>query len=152
EFIEQDVEEARKKLPRPLDVIEGPMMSAMAAVGELFGTGTMYLPQVVKSARVMTQGVAYLEPFIAAERAGGVKSNGKMVIATLEGDDDDLRKNSGGVVARWNDYALLDLGVLRPAEKVLARAQEENADIVGLGCLITPSLHEIVHVAKELQR
>jgi 5-methyltetrahydrofolate--homocysteine methyltransferase len=152
EFIEQDVEEARLKLSRPLDVIEGPMMSAMAVVGELFGTGKMFLPQVVKSARVMKQGVAYLEPFMAAERAGGIKSNGKMVIATVKGDVHDIGKNIVGVVARCNNYEVIDLGVMVPAEKILARAQEENADIVGLSGLITPSLDEMVHVAKEMQR
>lgn len=153
EFIEADVEEARQKLPRPLDVIEGPMMGAMAVVGELFGAGKMFLPQVVKSARVMKQGVAYLEPFMDAERAGGVaKSNGKMVIATVKGDVHDIGKNIVGVVARCNNYEVVDLGVMVPADKILARAQEENADIVGLSGLITPSLDEMVHVAKEMQR
>src|SRR5690606_16765310 len=140
EFIEADVEEARLKLARPLDVIEGPMMGGMAVVGELFGAGKMFLPQVVKSARVMKQGVAYLEPFMDAERAGGVaKSNGKMVIATVKGDVHDIGKNIVGVVARCNNYEVVDLGVMVPADKILARAREEQADIVGLSGLITPS-------------
>ncbi len=153
EYIEADVEEARQKLPRPLDVIEGPMMAGMAVVGELFGTGKMFLPQVVKSARVMKQGVAYLEPYMDAERKDGVaKSNGKMVIATVKGDVHDIGKNIVGVVARCNSYEVIDLGVMVPAAKILARAQEENADIVGLSGLITPSLDEMVNVAQEMQR
>jgi 5-methyltetrahydrofolate--homocysteine methyltransferase len=153
EFIEADVEEARTTLSRPLDVIEGPMMGGMAVVGELFGAGKMFLPQVVKSARVMKQGVAYLEPFMDAERNGGVaKTNGKMVIATVKGDVHDIGKNIVGVVARCNNYEVVDLGVMVPADKILARAREENADIVGLSGLITPSLDEMVHVAKEMTR
>jgi 5-methyltetrahydrofolate--homocysteine methyltransferase len=153
EFVEVDVEEARQKSARPLDVIEGPMMGGMAVVGELFGAGKMFLPQVVKSARVMKQGVAYLEPYMDAEREGAVaKTNGKMVIATVKGDVHDIGKNIVGVVARCNNYEVIDLGVMVPADKILARAIEEKADIVGLSGLITPSLDEMVHVAKEMQR
>jgi 5-methyltetrahydrofolate--homocysteine methyltransferase len=153
EYVEVDVEEARQKSGRPLDVIEGPMMGGMSVVGELFGAGKMFLPQVVKSARVMKQGVAYLEPYMDAERSGSVaKAKGKMVIATVKGDVHDIGKNIVGVVARCNNYDVIDLGVMVPADKILARAVEEKADIVGLSGLITPSLDEMVHVAKEMQR
>jgi 5-methyltetrahydrofolate--homocysteine methyltransferase len=152
EFIEQDCEEARLKLGRPLLVIEGPMMDGMGVVGELFGAGKMFLPQVVKSARVMKRGVAYLEPYMNKEQQAGARAQGRVVMATVKGDVHDIGKNIVGVVLRCNNYHVVDLGVMVPADKILKAAVDENADIVGLSGLITPSLDEMVFVAKEMQR
>ncbi len=157
-FIELDTEEARAKLGRPLLVIEGPLMDGMSVVGDLFGAGKMFLPQVVKSARVMKKAVAYLFPFMEAEKAAMeaagqvVKAQGKIVLATVKGDVHDIGKNIVGVVLACNNYEVIDLGVMVPAEKILARAKEVNADIIGLSGLITPSLEEMVHVAREMER
>lgn len=151
EFIEQDTEEARQQVPRPIEVIEGPLMSGMNVVGDLFGEGKMFLPQVVKSARVMKQAVAYLEPFIEASREAG-RSNGKIVLATVKGDVHDIGKNIVGVVLQCNNYEIIDLGVMVPGEKILKTAREVNADIIGLSGLITPSLDEMVNMAKEMER
>ena len=151
EFIEQDTEEARQQAARPIEVIEGPLMDGMNVVGDLFGEGKMFLPQVVKSARVMKQAVAYLEPFIEASKEKG-SSNGKMVIATVKGDVHDIGKNIVGVVLQCNNYEIIDLGVMVPADKILRTAREVNADLIGLSGLITPSLDEMVNVAKEMER
>jgi len=151
EFIEQDTEEARQQVPRPIEVIEGPLMSGMNVVGDLFGEGKMFLPQVVKSARVMKQAVAYLEPFIEASKEAG-RSNGKIVLATVKGDVHDIGKNIVGVVLQCNNYEIIDLGVMVPGEKILKTAREVNADIIGLSGLITPSLDEMVNMAKEMER
>ena len=152
EYIVADVTEAHEQLKRPLSVIEGPMMDGMKVVGDLFGAGKMFLPQVVKSARVMKQGVAYLMPFMEAEAAGGARSQGKIVIATVKGDVHDIGKNIVAVVLRCNNYEVIDLGVMVPTEKILKTALDEGADIIGLSGLITPSLDEMVHVAKEMER
>ena len=154
-FAETDAEEARQLSPRPLDVIEGPLMDGMNIVGDLFGAGKMFLPQVVKSARVMKKAVAWLLPFIEAEklRTGGTgKSNGKIVMATVKGDVHDIGKNIVGVVLRCNNFDVVDLGVMVPAQKILDTAIAENADMIGLSGLITPSLEEMSHVAREMQR
>lgn len=151
EFIESDTEEARQQASRPIEVIEGPLMAGMNVVGDLFGEGKMFLPQVVKSARVMKQAVAYLEPFIEASKEKG-STNGKMVIATVKGDVHDIGKNIVGVVLQCNNYEIIDLGVMVPAEKILKTAREVNADLIGLSGLITPSLDEMVNVAKEMER
>ncbi|UNK57040.1 methionine synthase [Pseudoxanthomonas daejeonensis] len=154
-FVEEDTEEARQQSSRPLDVIEGPLMDGMNVVGDLFGAGKMFLPQVVKSARVMKKAVAYLLPWIEAEklRTGDAgKSNGKIVMATVKGDVHDIGKNIVGVVLACNNFEVVDLGVMVPAQKILEVAQAENADIIGLSGLITPSLEEMSHVARELQR
>jgi len=151
DFIEQDVEEARQKLPRPLDVIEGPLMDGMKVVGDLFGAGKMFLPQVVKSARAMKRAVAYLEPFMEKDKAGG-SSAGKIVVATVKGDVHDIGKNIVGVVLGCNGYEVIDLGVMVPAARILETALSERCDAIGLSGLITPSLDEMVHVAKEMQR
>ena len=155
QYIETDTEEARALSTRPLDVIEGPLMSGMNVVGDLFGAGKMFLPQVVKSARVMKKAVAYLLPFIEAEklRTGDVgKNNGKIVMATVKGDVHDIGKNIVGVVLACNNFEVVDLGVMVPAQVILDRAREENADLIGLSGLITPSLEEMSHVAREMQR
>jgi 5-methyltetrahydrofolate--homocysteine methyltransferase len=154
DFIEADVEEARRTLPRPLAVIEGPLMDGMNVVGDLFGSGRMFLPQVVKSARVMKQAVAYLLPYMEQERDGRshVSTNGKIVLATVKGDVHDIGKNIVGVVLQCNNYEVIDLGVMVPAEKILETAIAEQADIVGLSGLITPSLDEMCHVAAEMER
>jgi len=154
EFIAADVEEARKNAPRPLAVIEGPLMDGMNVVGDLFGSGRMFLPQVVKSARVMKQAVAHLMPFMEQERDGRShsSSNGKIVLATVKGDVHDIGKNIVGVVLQCNNYDVVDLGVMVPAEKILQAAIAEQADIVGLSGLITPSLDEMCHVAAEMER
>jgi 5-methyltetrahydrofolate--homocysteine methyltransferase len=152
EYIEQDAEEARVKLGRPLSVIEGPMMEGMGTVGELFGAGKMFLPQVVKSARVMKRGVAYLEPFMDREKQAGARAQGKIVMATVKGDVHDIGKNIVGVVLRCNNYEVIDLGVMCACDKILAAATEHGADVVGLSGLITPSLDEMVFVGKEMQR
>ena len=151
-FVEQDTEEARKGAQRPIEVIEGPLMDGMNVVGDLFGAGKMFLPQVVKSARVMKQAVSYLIPFIEKGRSGRTQSNWKIVMATVKGDVHDIGKNIVGVVLRCNNYEVLDLGVMVPAQKILQTAREEGADIVGLSGLITPSLEEMVHVAEEMDR
>jgi 5-methyltetrahydrofolate--homocysteine methyltransferase len=153
EFIDQDTEEARQQAERTLHVIEGPLMDGMNVVGDLFGAGKMFLPQVVKSARVMKKAVAYLEPYLEAEKAEcATSSQGKILLATVKGDVHDIGKNIVGVVLQCNNYEVIDLGVMIPAEEILQRAQEEKVDIVGLSGLITPSLDEMVHVAKEMQR
>ncbi|RME16926.1 MAG: methionine synthase, partial [Bacteroidetes bacterium] len=151
EFIEKDTEEARVKLGDPLKVIEGPLMEGMNIVGDLFGSGKMFLPQVVKSARVMKKAVAYLQPFLLAQQKKGEKK-GKILLATVKGDVHDIGKNIVGVVLACNNYEIVDLGVMVPAEKIIERAKEENADIVGLSGLITPSLDEMIYVAKEMER
>jgi len=154
DYIDQDTEEARQKYPKPLSVIEGPLMSGMNVVGDLFGSGKMFLPQVVKSARVMKKAVAYLMPFMEAEkqRLGDYRAQGKILLATVKGDVHDIGKNIVGVVLGCNNYDVIDLGVMVPCEKILAAAREQKADIVGLSGLITPSLDEMVHVAKEMTR
>jgi 5-methyltetrahydrofolate--homocysteine methyltransferase len=153
DWIETDVEEARLAAARPLDVIEGPLMAGMQVVGDLFGAGKMFLPQVVKSARVMKKAVACLEPYLQAEKAAGAaRTNGKIVLATVKGDVHDIGKNIVGVVLQCNNYEVVDLGVMVPAERILEKARAENADLVGLSGLITPSLDEMVHVAHEMQR
>jgi 5-methyltetrahydrofolate--homocysteine methyltransferase len=156
DFIEADVEEARRKAERPLHVIEGPLMDGMNIVGDLFGSGRMFLPQVVKSARVMKQAVAYLMPFMEQEKKEkgleARRSNGKIVMATVKGDVHDIGKNIVGVVLQCNNYEVIDLGVMVPAEKVLQTAREVYADIIGLSGLITPSLDEMCHVAAEMER
>jgi 5-methyltetrahydrofolate--homocysteine methyltransferase len=153
EYIEQDTEEARKLFSRPLEVIEGPLMDGMNVVGELFGSGKMFLPQVVKSARVMKTAVAYLTPFIEAEKQAGEQTfKGKILMATVKGDVHDIGKNIVGIVLACNNYEILDLGVMVPAEKILRIAVEEKVDIIGLSGLITPSLDEMVHVASEMER
>jgi 5-methyltetrahydrofolate--homocysteine methyltransferase len=157
-YIDVDTEEARAKLGKPLSVIEGPLMDGMSIVGDLFGAGKMFLPQVVKSARVMKKAVAYLTPFMEAEKAAmaargeAVKAQGKIVLATVKGDVHDIGKNIVGVVLACNNYEVIDMGVMVPCEKILERAKQENADIIGLSGLITPSLDEMVHVAKEMER
>ncbi len=154
-WVEEDTEEARQQAARPLDVIEGPLMDGMNVVGDLFGAGKMFLPQVVKSARVMKKAVAYLLPFIEAEklRTGDVgKSNGKIVMATVKGDVHDIGKNIVGVVLACNNFEVIDLGVMVPAQKIIDTALAENADLIGVSGLITPSLEEMSHVAREMQR
>ena len=154
DFIEEDTEEARQRADRPLDVIEGPLMAGMQVVGDLFGEGKMFLPQVVKSARAMKRAVAYLEPFMEAEQAAGgtPRARGKAVLATVKGDVHDIGKNIVGVVLGCNDYDVIDLGVMVPAERILDTAVEEEADVVGLSGLITPSLDQMVDVAREMER
>ncbi|MEZ5978804.1 MAG: methionine synthase [Planctomycetota bacterium] len=152
DFVEQDTEEARQEYPRPLDIIEGPLMDGMRVVGDLFGAGKMFLPQVVKSARAMKKAVAYLEPFMDAERAeGDSRTQGKIVLATVKGDVHDIGKNIVGVVLACNNYEIVDLGVMVPCEKILDTAVAEGADAIGLSGLITPSLDEMCTVAKEMQ-
>ncbi|MFG1173032.1 methionine synthase [Erwiniaceae bacterium CAU 1747] len=151
EFIEEDTEAARQLSARPIEVIEGPLMAGMNVVGDLFGEGKMFLPQVVKSARVMKQAVAYLEPYIEASKEKG-STSGKIVLATVKGDVHDIGKNIVGVVLQCNNYEIIDLGVMVPSDKILKTAREANADIIGLSGLITPSLDEMVNVAKEMER
>ncbi|HZF01044.1 MAG TPA: methionine synthase, partial [Methylomirabilota bacterium] len=153
DFIDADTEEARQKYAKPLLVIEGPLMSGMNVVGDLFGSGKMFLPQVVKSARVMKKAVAYLQPFLEAEKSSGAaKTQGKILLATVKGDVHDIGKNIVGVVLRCNNYEIIDLGVMVPCEKILQTAIDEKVDIIGLSGLITPSLDEMVHVAREMER
>ncbi len=153
EFIDEDVEEARQQFTRPLEVIEGPLMAGMNVVGDLFGEGKMFLPQVVKSARVMKKAVAYLFPYLEAEKAeGGNSSAGKVLLATVKGDVHDIGKNIVGVVLACNNFEIIDLGVMVPPEKILQAAQEHKVDILGLSGLITPSLEEMIHIAKEMER
>ena len=154
DFVEADAEEARQRYERPLDVIEGPLMAGMQVVGDLFGAGKMFLPQVVKSARAMKRAVAYLEPYMEAERAAGRagRTQGKVVLATVKGDVHDIGKNIVGVVLGCNNYEVVDLGVMVPADRVLDVAAEEGADVVGLSGLITPSLDQMVDAAREMER
>ena len=154
DFIDQDVEEARRTYHTPLDIIEGPLMAGMNVVGDLFGSGKMFLPQVVKSARVMKKAVAYLLPFMEEEkrRSGGRRTNGRILLATVKGDVHDIGKNIVGVVLGCNNYEVIDLGVMVPSEKILATAREHKVDMIGLSGLITPSLDEMVHVAREMTR
>jgi 5-methyltetrahydrofolate--homocysteine methyltransferase len=152
EFVEEDAEVARQEAKRPLDVIEGPLMDGMNVVGDLFGSGKMFLPQVVKSARVMKKAVAYLVPFIEEAQDGARRSNGTVVMATVKGDVHDIGKNIVGVVLQCNNFEVIDLGVMVPSSKILEVAREKGADIIGLSGLITPSLDEMVHNAKEMQR
>jgi 5-methyltetrahydrofolate--homocysteine methyltransferase len=152
EYIEQDAEEARKQSARPLDVIEGPLMDGMNIVGDLFGAGKMFLPQVVKSARVMKKAVAYLQPFIEQEKSQSRKGIGKILMATVKGDVHDIGKNIVGVVLACNNFEIVDLGVMVPCEKILETALRENVDIIGLSGLITPSLEEMTRVAGEMER
>jgi 5-methyltetrahydrofolate--homocysteine methyltransferase len=152
EFAEEDAEEARQEADHPIDVIEGPLMDGMNVVGDLFGAGKMFLPQVVKSARVMKKAVAYLIPFIEAEKGEARKPNGTVIMATVKGDVHDIGKNIVGVVLQCNNFEVIDLGVMVPAAKILETAREKGADIIGLSGLITPSLDEMVHVASEMQR
>jgi len=153
DFVEADTEEARTALPRPLDVIEGPLMAGMNVVGDLFGAGKMFLPQVVKSARVMKRAVAYLEPYLQADKAAGAStSQGRILLATVKGDVHDIGKNIVGVVLACNGYEVIDLGVMVPADRILKAAKEHAVDAVGLSGLITPSLDEMVHVAREMER
>ena len=152
-FVDADTEEARQKYGRPLAVIEGPLMAGMNVVGDLFGSGKMFLPQVVKSARVMKKAVAYLTPFLEAEKlASGARAEAKIVMATVKGDVHDIGKNIVGVVLACNSYEVLDLGVMVSADRILAAAKESGADMIGLSGLITPSLEEMVHVAREMER
>lgn len=161
EYIDADTEEARQKLGRPLHVIEGPLMSGMNVVGDLFGSGKMFLPQVVKSARVMKKAVAYLEPYLLKEKEDNAKAGiigdgrsnaGKILLATVKGDVHDIGKNIVGVVLACNNYEIIDLGVMVSADKILEEAKKQNVDVIGLSGLITPSLDEMVHVAKEMER
>jgi 5-methyltetrahydrofolate--homocysteine methyltransferase len=152
DYIDNDTEEARRQCKRPLEVIEGPLMAGMSVVGDLFGSGKMFLPQVVKSARVMKKAVAYLMPFMEAEKSAEAKPQGRIVMATVKGDVHDIGKNIVGVVLQCNNYDVIDLGVMVPAAKILGTARERNADAIGLSGLITPSLDEMVHVAQEMER
>jgi 5-methyltetrahydrofolate--homocysteine methyltransferase len=152
EFIDEDVEECRKLYKRPIEVIEGPLMDGMNIVGDLFGSGKMFLPQVVKSARVMKKAVAYLLPYIEEEKDGKSSSAGKILMATVKGDVHDIGKNIVGVVLGCNNYEVIDMGVMVPADKIIETAIRENVDVIGLSGLITPSLDEMEHVAKEMER
>lgn len=152
DYIDADVEEARQMLSKSLEVIEGPLMDGMNVVGDLFGAGKMFLPQVVKSARVMKKAVAYLTPYLEAEKSENSRSAGKVLLATVKGDVHDIGKNIVGVVLACNNFEIVDMGVMVPADKILERAKAEGADIIGLSGLITPSLDEMVHVAKEMSR
>lgn len=152
DYIIEDTEEARQQAERPLHVIEGPLMDGMNVVGDLFGEGKMFLPQVVKSARVMKKAVAHLQPFIEQEKSDDAKSNGKILLATVKGDVHDIGKNIVGVVLQCNNFEVIDLGVMVPAATILQTAKDENVDMIGLSGLITPSLDEMVHVAKEMER
>lgn len=157
-YIEQDTEEARLTYPRPLHVIEGPLMAGMSIVGDYFGSGKMFLPQVIKSARVMKKAVAYLTPFMEAEKeaaggaAGEVQHNGTVVLATVKGDVHDIGKNIVGVVLGCNNYKVIDMGVMQSCQNIIAECRKHNADVVGLSGLITPSLDEMVHNAKEFTK
>ena len=152
QFIEDDAEEARQQSTRPIDVIEGPLMDGMNTVGDLFGEGKMFLPQVVKSARVMKQAVAYLQPFIEQEKSGAAKNNGKILLATVKGDVHDIGKNIVGIVLQCNNYEIIDLGVMVHCEDIIRVAREEQVDIIGLSGLITPSLEEMSYIAGKMQQ
>ena len=151
-FIVEDVEEARQAVERPIEVIEGHLMAGMNVVGDLFGSGKMFLPQVVKSARVMKKAVAYLQPFIEAEKSDAQRSNGKILMATVKGDVHDIGKNIVSVVLGCNNYEIVDLGVMVPPEKIIETAKKENVDVIGLSGLITPSLDEMVYVSQEMEK
>ncbi|MDX1603753.1 MAG: dihydropteroate synthase, partial [Salinimicrobium sediminis] len=151
-YITEDIEEARKQADKPIEVIEGPLMTGMNVVGDLFGSGKMFLPQVVKSARVMKKAVAYLLPFIEAGKSGPAQKAGKVLLATVKGDVHDIGKNIVGVVLGCNNYEIIDLGVMVPPERIIETAKNENVDIIGLSGLITPSLDEMVHLAAEMER
>src|SRR5690606_10740224 len=151
-FVDEDAEEARQKFARPIEVIEGPLMDGMNVVGDLFGAGKMFLPQVVKSARVMKKAVAYLTPYIEAEKSAGARSKGKVLLATVKGDVHDIGKNIVDIVLQCNNYTVINLGVMVPAQKILETAKREQVDVIGLSGLITPSLDEMVHVAREMER
>ena len=151
-YVEADTEEARQHFDRPIQVIEGPLMDGMNVVGDLFGEGKMFLPQVVKSARVMKKAVAYLIPYIEAEKEAGTRAAGKILMATVKGDVHDIGKNIVGVVLQCNNFEVIDIGVMVPAQQILDTAREENVDIIGLSGLITPSLDEMSHIAREMQR
>ena len=152
DYLETDLDEAVKKYPNAVAIIEGPLMDGMNYVGELFGSGKMFLPQVVKTARTMKKAVSILQPFIEAEKTQGSRSAGKVLLATVKGDVHDIGKNIVSVVMACNNYEIIDLGVMVPAETIVSKAIEENVDIIGLSGLITPSLDEMVHVASELQK
>jgi 5-methyltetrahydrofolate--homocysteine methyltransferase len=152
DHLESDLQEALRMYPHAVDIIEGPLMAGMNKVGQLFGEGKMFLPQVVKTARTMKQAVGILQPYIEAEKAEGGKSAGKVLLATVKGDVHDIGKNIVGVVMACNGYEIIDMGVMVPAEQIVRKAQEEHVDIIGLSGLITPSLEEMVNVARELQR
>jgi len=152
DYLEEDLREALGKYPRAVDIIEGPLMAGMNTVGRLFGEGKMFLPQVVKTARTMKQAVGILQPYIEAGKAQGGKSAGKVLLATVKGDVHDIGKNIVGVVMSCNGYEVIDMGVMVPAEQIVRKAREEHVDMIGLSGLITPSLEEMVNVAKELQR
>jgi 5-methyltetrahydrofolate--homocysteine methyltransferase len=152
DHLQEDLQEALTKYPHAVDIIEGPLMTGMNTVGQLFGEGKMFLPQVVKTARTMKQAVSILQPYIEAEKTEGGKSAGKVLLATVKGDVHDIGKNIVGVVMACNGYEIIDMGVMVPAEQIVRKAQEEHVDMIGLSGLITPSLEEMVNVAKELQR
>ena len=152
EYIELDVEEIRQKVDKPLEVIEGPLMNGMNTVGDLFGEGKMFLPQVVKSARVMKKAVAYLTPYIEKEKGEDKTSKGKILMATVKGDVHDIGKNIVGVVLGCNHYDVIDLGVMVPSKKIIEEAKKHNVDIIGLSGLITPSLDEMIDVAREMEK
>jgi 5-methyltetrahydrofolate--homocysteine methyltransferase len=150
--LEKDLKEALEKYPRAVDIIEGPLMDGMNIVGKLFGEGKMFLPQVVKTARTMKQAVGILQPYIESQKAEGVKSAGKVLLATVKGDVHDIGKNIVSVVMACNGFDVIDMGVMVPAEQIVRRAKEENVDMIGLSGLITPSLEEMVNVATELRK
>ena len=152
DHLEEDLAEAVKLYPKAVDIIEGPLMEGMNKVGELFGAGKMFLPQVVKTARTMKKAVAILQPLIEADKQEGVRSAGKVLMATVKGDVHDIGKNIVSVVMACNNYEIIDLGVMVPAEMIVRKAIEEKVDIIGLSGLITPSLEEMAHVAVELKR
>ena len=152
DHLEADIHEALAKYPHAVNIIEGPLMTGMNTVGQLFGEGKMFLPQVVKTARTMKQAVSILQPYIESEKTEGAKRAGKVLLATVKGDVHDIGKNIVGVVMACNGYEIIDMGVMVPAEQIVRKAQEEHVDMIGLSGLITPSLEEMVNVARELQR
>jgi 5-methyltetrahydrofolate--homocysteine methyltransferase len=152
DYLQEDLEEALKKYPKAVNIIEGPLMTGMNQVGELFGAGKMFLPQVVKTARTMKQAVAILQPYIEAEQSEGAKKAGKVLLATVKGDVHDIGKNIVSVILACNNYEVIDMGVMVPAEQIVRKAKEEQVDMIGLSGLITPSLEEMVNVAHEMQR
>jgi 5-methyltetrahydrofolate--homocysteine methyltransferase len=152
DYLQEDLEEALKLYPQAVNIIEGPLMAGMNKVGELFGAGKMFLPQVVKTARTMKQAVAILQPYIEAEQSEGAKKTGKVLLATVKGDVHDIGKNIVSVILACNNYEVIDMGVMVPAEQIVRKAKEEQVDMIGLSGLITPSLEEMVNVAHEMQR
>ena len=152
DYLQEDLEEALKEYPKAVSIIEGPLMAGMNKVGELFGAGKMFLPQVVKTARTMKQAVAILQPYIEAEQSEGAKKAGKVLLATVKGDVHDIGKNIVSVILACNNYEVIDMGVMVPAEQIVRKAKEEQVDMIGLSGLITPSLEEMVNVAHEMQR